>query len=139
MNKQNKILIVDDSADLLVALKMFLQNESYKVSTIMSFEFLTTEIKRFLPDVLILDVYLNSKGVGRDVCRKIKSDIETMNIPVILMSANYKALEDYNECRADAIIEKPFNLATLIQQIQSVLSEQQPLSHHNSSSAVRTS
>lgn len=91
MNKQNKILIVDDSADLLVALKMFLQNESYKVSTIMSFEFLTTEIKRFLPDVLILDVYLNSKGVGRDVCRKIKSDIETMNIPVILMSANYKA------------------------------------------------
>ncbi len=60
-------------------------------------------------------------GGGREICRSIKSDIETKNIPVILMSADYKALENYKERSADAVIEKPFNLLELTKQIESVV------------------
>ncbi|MGI8584756.1 MAG: response regulator [Chitinophagaceae bacterium] len=80
-----------------------------------------TELKNFKPDVIILDVYIKSMGDGREICRSIKSDIETKNIPVILMSADYKELENYKECSADAVIEKPFNLLELTKQIESVV------------------
>ena len=121
MSTKSKILIVDDSPDLLDALMIFLQDKSYLISTANSKELLQTELKRFKPDVIILDVFIMNMGDGREICRVIKSNTETMNIPVILMSANYQALENFEQCYADAIVEKPFNLKTLLEKIESVL------------------
>jgi len=119
--KKPKILIVDDSIDLLEVLKIFLEGKSCQVCTVNSKELFTTQLKTFKPEVIILDVYVKNFGDGREICRAIKYNIETKNIPVILMSADNKALENYEECNADAIIEKPFNLFKLIQQINSVI------------------
>ncbi len=121
MYTKAKILIADDSLDLLDALKLFLEERSYRVCTVFSEELFTSELKNFKPDVIILDVRVKSMGDGREICRSIKSDNETKNIPVILMSADYKALENYKECSADAVIEKPFNLLELTKQIESVV------------------
>ncbi len=93
MYTKAKILIADDSLDLLDALKLFLEGRSYRVCIVFSEELFTSELKNFKPDVTILDVRVKSMGDGREICRSIKSDIETKNIPVILMSADYKALE----------------------------------------------
>jgi DNA-binding response OmpR family regulator len=60
-------------------------------------------------------------GDGREVCRTIKSAEETQNIPIILMSADYKALENYADCLADAILEKPFHLCELVSKVESLI------------------
>ena len=120
MDYKIKILILDDSRDLLEALKMFLEDKLYIVCTVYTAKQLTEALFVFKPDLIIIDIYLNGKAEGRDICRIIKSDIETKHIPIILMSASKKALENYEECQADTIIEKPFNLMELVQQIESV-------------------
>jgi len=100
---------------------MFLEKASYKVCTVTSFETLYAELKRFKPNLIILDVYLNGVDEGKKICKIIKSEIATSHIPVILMSASSKGLENYKECQADAIIGKPFNIAMLTAQIKALV------------------
>ena len=111
---------MDDSPDLLDALKIFLEYESFKVCTVTSPESLKTELKLFKPDVIILDVYIHGHSDGREICKIIKCDKATSHIPVILMSVSKKALEKFEECEANAIIEKPFDLSALLEQIRSL-------------------
>jgi CheY-like chemotaxis protein len=67
-----------------------------------------------------MDIFLNGMGDGREICRSLKSDNETKNIPVILMSSNYNVLEFYKKSLADAMIRKPFKIGELIKVIESV-------------------
>ena len=120
MTTKPKILILDDSADLLDALKLFLEYESFTVCTVTSEDLLKTELKRFKPDVIILDVYIHGHADGRNICKIIKSNKATTHIPVILMSVSKNGLEKFKECKANAVIEKPFDLSELLQKIRSL-------------------
>ena len=121
MYLKNKILILDDNLELLNSLSIFLEKASYKVCTVISSETLYDELKRFKPNLIILDVYLKGVDEGRKICKIIKSEVATSHIPVILMSSSSKRLENYKECQADAIIGKPFNIAMLTAQINALV------------------
>ncbi len=121
MYLKNKILILDDSPDILGVLTIFLEKASYQICTVMSPELLYSELKRFKPHLILLDVYLKGLNEGRQICNIIKSDIQTMQIPIILMSVSSKGLENFKECQADAIIGKPFNFPTLLLQIKKLV------------------
>jgi DNA-binding response OmpR family regulator len=118
---KNKILILDDNPDILDVLTIFLEKASYQVCTVMSSGLLYTELKRFKPQLILLDVFIKGIDEGRQICNIIKSDNKTMQIPVILMSVSSKGLENFNECQADAIIGKPFNFPTLLMQIKKLV------------------
>ncbi len=118
---KNKILILDDSPDILDLLTIFLEKASYQVCTVRSSVLLYTELKRFKPHLILLDVYIKGIDEGRQICNIIKSDIKTMQIPVILMSVSSKGLENFKECQADAILGKPFNFPTLLLQIKKLV------------------
>ncbi|MDB5200067.1 MAG: response regulator [Chitinophagaceae bacterium] len=121
MPTKKKILILDDYPELLDALKIFLEGQLYQVRTVTSKELLAAELKRFKPHLIILDVFINGIAHGREICKIIKSDIETKHIPVLLMSVSSKGLENFKECEADAIIEKPFDLSYFLQQIKTLV------------------
>ncbi len=114
-----KILIVDDSLDLLEALSAFLQKKGYKVKTVSTGEMIKTVLSEFEPDVLLLDVNLGGHD-GRKLCKEIKEQIN-IKLPVILFSASPDLLRNYEECNADAVIEKPFDINTVIKKINMVL------------------
>ena len=120
MHTQSKILILDDYADLLEVLTIFLKEESFNVCTVVSEELFNTELKRFKPDVIILDVYVKGNCDGRNICKMIKSNSETRDIPVILMSTSMQLLTNYGECNADAVIDKPFDLLFLLEIIRTL-------------------
>lgn len=122
MKPHSKILILDDCSDLLAALVMFLETHRFDVCTATTDELFKTELKRFKPDIIILDVYIKGYANGRDICKAIKAAEESKHIPVMLMSASIKALKNFEECHADAIIDKPFDLAHLLQKIRSLVS-----------------
>jgi len=116
----NKLLILDDSDDLLYAMKYILENNEYIVKILNHAGNISSEIIEFVPDILILDVNLGDEN-GREICKKIKMNPETKDLPVILFSSYPKSLDNYRECLANDIIEKPFDLKYLLQKISCVL------------------
>jgi DNA-binding response OmpR family regulator len=116
----SKLLILDDSADLLDALKYILEHIGYMVRTLVSPVDLYKEIGEFQPDLLILDNAVAGKD-GREICKELRKSVEFKDLRVLLFSSYNKPLEDYESFYADGYIEKPFELKSLIEKITSVL------------------
>ena len=108
-----KILVVDDDKDLLANIKSFLKRQGYSPAVTTSCEEGLQILYTFKPDLILLDINVGNED-GREMCRKIKSQAEYEHIPVILLSANYEALQRYQEYGANACVKKPFELLSLI-------------------------
>src|ERR1700738_4878970 len=80
------ILIADDHESSLAGLEGLLSLEGYEVVTARDGETALTEFKRVQPDLVLLDVNM-PKLLGTEVCRRIKSNPETMLVPVVLITA----------------------------------------------------
>lgn len=108
-----KILIVEDNLELMKFLK---KHFSYKfqVFTANDGEQALEKLKSVFPDIIISDIKM-PKISGIQLCKKVKSTLETKHIPFILLTAKndeslkLKALT----CGANSYIEKPFNLNEL--------------------------
>lgn len=116
----HKILLVDDSADILDVLKMFLEMKQYTVKTLSSAYDMHKELSEFKPDLIILDIFLREQD-GRDVCKSLRQNPEIKDLPILLTSASPATLAEYKTYLADDYLEKPFDLSTLDQKIQSLL------------------
>jgi len=116
----NKILIVDDSADLLEPLKFFLEQKNYMVKTLINADHIYQEIHEYKPDLLILDIFLEGED-GREICKVLRKNAETKHLCILLFSASPKILTESKSYYADDYLEKPFDLNTLHQKIQSLL------------------
>lgn len=112
-----KILIVDDDADLLEVMFTLLRGSGYEVKGITEGEEASEAVASFDPHLLILDVWLSGTD-GRDICKKLKSEPETRNLPIIMFSAHPKALESVFDAGADDFIAKPFQIQDLLKKIQ---------------------
>ncbi|WP_299435095.1 two-component regulator propeller domain-containing protein [uncultured Maribacter sp.] len=112
-SKLNTLLIVEDNLELQNYLKEELKNE-YKIYTAKNgFEGLEIA-EKILPDVIITDVIM-PKMDGFLFCKKIKSDIKTSHIPLLMLTAKARINNRMEgiELGADAYMVKPFNLRLL--------------------------
>jgi len=116
----SKLLIVDDSTELLEVMKNILERNGYTVKTLIRADDIYREISEFQPDLLILDIYLAGED-GREICKELRKNIETKHLRVLVFSASPKTLEDYKSYYADDFMEKPFDLKNLVEKIKSVL------------------
>jgi len=115
-----KLLIADDSAPLLEALKYILERNGYEVRTLDNASNIYNEIDEFQPDLLILDIFLGDED-GREICKEIRYTFENTDLRILLFSAFPKHLENYKSYGADDFIEKPFELRNFMEKIQSIL------------------
>ncbi|MEO7019952.1 MAG: response regulator [Ktedonobacteraceae bacterium] len=110
------ILVADDDKTILEAMRMMLEDEGYTVATTPS----GTEARNLsgdLPAVLVLDIWM--AGVdGRDVCRSLKSQEATRDLPIILCSANKDVQQIAQEVGADDFLLKPFDIDDFLAKIQ---------------------
>jgi DNA-binding response OmpR family regulator len=112
-----KILIVDDSTDILEALALLFNLEGYKVKTVDNGYFLTDIIKLFTPDIILLDVMLGLLD-GRKLCNELKHLPETAHIPIIMISATHDLRSLTGEsCCANDFLPKPFNIDELLEKV----------------------
>jgi len=117
----SKLLIVDDSTDLLDAMELILAQKGYTIKTLPGNTNIFKEITDFSPDLLILDIFLAGKD-GREICKELRKIVEKKYLSIIMFSASPKALEDYKSYGADDYLEKPFGINNLIEKIEYVLS-----------------
>ena len=108
-----KILVIDDDKPILEVVKTILGMEGYDVETISNWPDVFEKIKKYKPDLVILDIFIAGAD-GRVICKDLKKSKTTAHIPVILFSAT-KRLEDYTkDSNAQGYIKKPFNTKELI-------------------------
>src|SRR3989338_7014094 len=117
-----KILVVDDTKDILLVVSRRLQSWGYEALTADTGEEGTRLAETPLPDLILLDIMM-PKMKGRDVCARLKANPKTAPIPVIFLTA--LGLADHIKAGmnigAEDYIVKPFDPAELKDRISSVL------------------
>ena len=115
-----KIMVVDDSADLLHLIGIILKMEGHESIPLTSPVELMQKIDEYYPDLIMLDVNIGSYD-GREICKNIKANAAGKNIPVLLISASAEVLTDFKDYGADDILEKPFALSVIKSKINGLL------------------
>ncbi|MGN0666631.1 MAG: response regulator [Huintestinicola sp.] len=87
MSDMGEILIVDDVPEQITFAGSILREAGYKVHAVTSGKQALSYLERHQPDLITLDIKIGDTN-GLDVCRKIKSDEITSNIPVIFFSSD---------------------------------------------------
>lgn len=121
-NKKKKILIIDDSNIIAHMIKTMLLSLNYDVSHASDGEEGVKLSKEIKPDVIILDLVL-PKLDGFGVCKKVKSDLDTKNAKILILSSNCNE-EDVLRCfkeGANDYMIKPFSLIDLEDRIKRLL------------------
>ncbi|MCO5936286.1 response regulator [Mucilaginibacter sp. RB4R14] len=111
-----KIMIADDDPGIVDAIEMMLEFEGYSVTTTVDGA-TVLDMKEELPDLLLLDIWMSGED-GRDICRKLKSETLTKNIPVIIISASRDIASSAMAAGADDFLAKPFEMDVLLQKIE---------------------
>jgi DNA-binding response OmpR family regulator len=113
---QKKIVVADDDQAILDSITMLLQTEGYCVGATSngdSINFIKTE----LPDLVLLDICMVGVS-GLDICRKLKNESRTRNVPIIMISAGKDAKQSAVNAGADDFIAKPFDIDFLLKKIK---------------------
>ena len=110
---KRKILVIDDDPGVRDIFEIIFEKEGYCIEVKSDGHFLTNENYQ-LPDLFFIDKQL-SGGNGLDLCRYLKSQSKTSQIPVIMISASPDIASLSKEARADDYLEKPFELAHLLE------------------------
>ena len=117
MSSSKKILIIDDDEGILDAISMVLQYKGYTVDTSKNGS-LVAGMKEDMPDLVLLDIWMSGVD-GRNVCRLLKQQPQTMGIPVIMISASKDIERSALEAGADGFLAKPFEMQELLEKIES--------------------
>ena len=114
-----KLLIIDDDANICEMLKLYFENEGYKVKTASDGVDGLNYFKLFEPDLVLLDIMMPKKD-GWQVCREIR---EISPKPVIMITAKGEVFDKVLglELGADDFIVKPFDMKELSARIKAVL------------------
>ena len=120
-----KIYIVEDEPDIRETLKYNFSSEGFKVFTAPDGEEALSNIKKVLPDVLILDLMLPGVS-GLDVCKSIRADDDIRDMSIIMLTAKGEEIDRVIgfELGADDYVTKPFSVRELILRVKVLLKKQ---------------
>jgi DNA-binding response OmpR family regulator len=117
--EQRRLLIVDEGVELLVTLKDFFERRGYVVWVANSGEAALEVVDRYRPHVVLLDVHLGANRIqGFDVLRQIKTRWSSIIVLMWSSSPDAGKKTEALALGADDLLEKPLNLAQLLQLVQ---------------------
>lgn len=114
-----RILVIDDSATIVAVLRKMLLQARYTVAGAGDAETGLEFARRELPELILLDIVLPGMS-GFDALRQLRRDPATRHIPVIMISGNLQATEQFYVRRigADDFMKKPFGRAEVFERIR---------------------
>ncbi|MCA9406479.1 MAG: response regulator [Candidatus Omnitrophica bacterium] len=123
-NADKKILVVEDGeTDRTVACRL-LEKEGFQVKSAVNGQDGLKVMEHFRPDLIILDCDM-PEMTGLEMCREIKDDPDTRDIPVLFLTGNSSPdnILDCYELDAENYLPKPLNAKLLLSQVDSILNE----------------
>lgn len=118
---KHSILIIDDNMDIRAYIRGLLQNEYSVIEAANGSEGIRKAMK-YVPDIIISDVMMPGMD-GIECCRRLKGELQTCHIPVILLTAcslDEQRIKGYDG-GADSYIAKPFNSQVLQSRIRNLI------------------
>jgi len=138
-NEMSKILIIDDDPDIVLAVRMNLEAQGYEVIEATSGEQGIERIKSEHPDLIILDVMMETKTEGFQMALKLRSPdptseyIDYKDIPILMLTAIHSttplAFEpDIDYLPVELFVDKPIDPEDLVAKVDWLLSREKDLS-----------
>ena len=124
---RTKILIVEDEESISTLLDYNLAREEFETKIAVDGEDALLKVHEFQPDIVILD-WMLPKVSGIEVCRRIRQDPDTRNLPIIMLTARSEESDRIRglETGADDYLTKPFSTAELVARVKAVLRRIRP-------------
>lgn len=124
MSTKQKILIVDDDANIAELISLYLTKECFETKIVGDGESALAAVASFEPNIILLDLML--PGIdGYQVCREVRA---SSSIPIIMLSAKGEVFDKVLglELGADDYMEKPFDSKELVARVKAVLRRYKP-------------
>ena len=121
------VLVIDDNADIRNYVKTLLAEEYHVLDAPEAATGIRLAMK-YVPDVIVSDVMMPGMD-GIECCRRLKTELQTCHIPVILLTAcslDEQRIQGYNG-GADSYISKPFNSQLLLSRIRNLIDSRRQL------------
>ena len=121
------VLVIDDNADIRHYVKTLLAEEYHVLDAPEAATGIRLAMK-YVPDVIVSDVMMPGMD-GVECCRRLKTELQTCHIPVILLTAcslDEQRIQGYNG-GADSYISKPFNSQLLLSRIRNLIDSRRQL------------
>jgi DNA-binding response OmpR family regulator len=128
---QARVLIVDDDPDITEAMKLVLENEGYIVDAARDGDAAMGRIRADKPDLIILDVMMNTPQEGFDLSRELKKNAKYKTIPILMLTAvkektgiDFKsAAGDEDWLPVDDYLDKPVKPDVLLEKVGALVSK----------------
>ena len=124
MAEKQRILIVDDDANIAELISLYLMKECYETMIVGDGEEALKRFPEFKPNLVLLDLMLPGMD-GYQVCRELRSSSQ---VPIIMLSAKGEVFDKVLglELGADDYMEKPFDSKELVARAKAVLRRYKP-------------
>ncbi|NLN93051.1 MAG: response regulator [Candidatus Hydrogenedens sp.] len=118
------IMIVDDDQDALALMERILMDEGYDLIMVSNATEVGLKAAQTIPDLILLD-FLMPEINGFDVCRALRNNESTRNIPIMAVTCLDKEqdIERVFACGADDYLAKPFKVDQLLQKVRELISK----------------
>ena len=123
---KHRVMIIDDEINAVDLLKHRLESEGYQVLALLNAKEIISEVHRFLPDIIILDLLMPELG-GLDACEMLNKDAVGQSTPIIVVSGLNKDI-DKKKAYVMGIQEyfvKPVDIEVLLQAIRKHIKEKE--------------
>jgi two-component system alkaline phosphatase synthesis response regulator PhoP len=130
MQKQTKILVIDDDPDIQASVKKVLESKSYQVIAALDGDEGLRKVVDERPDLIVLDVIMPGK-TGFEVCRELKTDPRYhffSEIPVLLLTVYpddrekaHLSMREGMMMEAEDYLHKPFEPSELLNRVDEML------------------
>jgi DNA-binding response OmpR family regulator len=129
-----KILIIEDDSDLVESMRLILETSSYEVGVAQSGEMGLQEVRRFEPDLIILDVMMETKTAGFNVAYQLRNSdpsseyAKYSQIPILMITSisektgiPFDPKTDGAFLPVDGYIEKPIQPSHLLEKVKELI------------------
>ena len=116
------ILVVDDEPNTVEFLRITLEMGGYEVLEALSGTAALRQVAAHKPDLVLLDVMMPEMD-GLEVCRRLRADLETADLPIVILSArtSVEAIREGLDAGATRYLTKPVTRDNLLETIREVL------------------
>jgi len=122
MTSAATVVVIEDDPDILELIEYNLRREGFRVATAAGGRSGLAAIAREKPDLVLLDLLLPGLN-GLDVCRRLRADAATRDLPVIMVTARGEESDVVLGLGvgADDYVHKPFSPRELVARVRAVL------------------
>jgi two-component system phosphate regulon response regulator PhoB len=121
-SQRHSLLLVDDDPEILTLLQAKFKDQPFEIFTAIEGETALSIVRTEKPDLIVLDINLPGLS-GLEICRSLRADESTQDIPIIILSARSEEIDRVLglEFGADDYVTKPFSSQELILRINNLL------------------